>query len=413
LSGSVAAVLLAAACSSDDTAPPAPGPDGATSTGGSSSGGKGSGGKGTGGAQGGSGGAQGGAGGAQGGAGGAQGGADGAVTDGGDGGTVDPVCGTMTQVKCGEYLVKHIDICGDCHSERSPDGSIDMNFFLAGTKAPVFDIDPTDDTKGLVYPPNLTALKTQGWTAADIKDAFLNGKRSAAHGGPLVPVMPYSNFHNMSAAHADAIAAYILSLAPITNSIPADQPLPFDRNTALPIAPVDATKIPKTTLAATAATYDEAVLGRYLAGEAGVCIECHTERAQNGGLDSTKFFEGGEQFVVGGPFGTVTSLNITPGTNGIKGWTAANVAKVLSDGVDKDGMPLCPPMPFGPNGAFGKMLLAHQHAIGVYLTTIPGKENPSDGGKFPMCVMPSPPDGGGMPDSGSDGSMPSDASTSG
>ena len=180
------------------------------------------------------------------------------------------LCGGKTgadQIACGEYIVKHIDACGDCHSPPSATGGPDLTKFLAGNPAPFFDIDPTDDTKGLVYPPNLTTLKGQGWTAADLKDAFLNGKRSAAHGGPLVPVMPYSNFHNMAAADADAIAAYILSLDPIQNTVPPDQTLPFDRNTALPIPPVDVTKIPDTTLAKTNANYQSAVLGKYLAGE--------------------------------------------------------------------------------------------------------------------------------------------------
>jgi hypothetical protein len=415
LCGGAAAVLLAAACSSDEEPTPAPGPDGSSDTGGSA-------GKGSGGAKGGTAGTAGTAGkggtagtaGAAGSSAGTSGAAGAAGADGGDAAAPDPVCGTMTQLACGEYLVKHVDACGDCHSPPLPTGGIDMTKFLAGNPAPFFDIDPTDDTKGLVYPPNLTALKTQGWTAADIKDAFLNGKRSAAHGGPLVPVMPYSNFHNMSAAHADAIAAYIMSLTPITNSVPADQPLPFDRNTALPIPPVDATKIPKTTLAATAANYDEAVLGRYLAAEVGICVECHTKHTQNGSLDATNFFAGGEPFGLPPPFPPEVSLNITPANNGIKGWTADDVAKVLSDGVDKAGMPLCPPMPFGPNGAFGGMLPAHRHAIGVFLTTIAGNENPDDGGRFPMCMPPGPPPDGGMPDASMpDGSMPSDASTQG
>ena len=115
------------------------------------------------------------------------------------------------------------------------------------------------------------------------------------------------------------------------------------------------------------------------------------------GFDSTKFFAGGEPFQVGGPFGVVTSLNITPAANGIAGWAATDVVKVLAQGIDKDGMALCPPMPFGPNGAFGGMEPAHQEAIGVYVTTLAPISNPSDGGRFNMCVMPMPPDGG-MPD---------------
>lgn len=406
LCGSLAAVLFVAACSSDEAVPVpggdgGPGGAGATGTGGRGTGGKATGGK-AGGGAGGTGGSSG--------SGGASGGTAG--NDAGDGAVLDPICGTKNQVDCGEYIVKHIDACGDCHSPRNQDGSIDMNKFLAGN-AQFADLDPTDTSKGLVPTPNLTALKKAGWTAADIKDAFLNGKRSASHGGGLFPIMPYQNFHNMKPEHADAIAAYILSLPEIANTIPTRQVLPAPFNTlTLPIAAVDATKIPNTTLAATDANYDKAQLGKYLAGELGICIECHTMRTgPTMALDSTKFFAGGETFQIGGPFGTVTSENITPASNGIAGYVAADVVKVLAQGMNKANQPICPPMPVGPNGAFGGMEAAHQEAIGAYLTTIAPNVNPGDGGRFPKCIPPGPPPGdGGSPDASTDASTP-DSST--
>jgi len=412
-----AAVLFMAACSSDE-ATPAPagdgGPGGATATGGRAAGGGGAGGRAGGGAGGRAGGGAGGTSGS-GGTSGAGGTAGAGGTDAGDAAAPDPVCGTKTQIECGEYIVKHIDVCGDCHSPQNPDGSFDMSKYLAGNAA-FADLDPTDSTKGLVPTPNLTVLKQNGWTAQDIKNAFLNGQRPAARGGPIFPIMPYQNFHNMKPEHADAIAAYILSLQPIVNAIPTRQVLPLPFNTfSQALAPVDATKIPNTTLATTDANYEKAQLGKYLSAELGVCMECHTPRTgPTLALDSTKFFAGGEAFQIGGPFGVVTSENITPAANGIAGYVAADIVKVLSDGVNKAGQPICPPMPVGPRGAFGGLEAPHKEAIGVYLTSIAPNLNPGDGGRFPKCIPPGPPPGdGGSPDaSGPDSSTPTpDSST--
>jgi len=374
------AAFVAFACSSDKKHAGAPdgGTDaasgGSTGSGGAGSGGQGSGGKGSGGT--------------------------GTMDGGGDAGTAMTAClPNQTQVQCGEYLVKHIDACGDCHSPRLATGAPDPTKFLAGN--PSFaDIDPTPG-KGLLPTPNLTRLATDGWTEADIKDAIQNGKKpQVAGGGGLFPIMPYQTFHNMSDHDASAIAAYIHQLTPNGAAMAAHEELP---PIPLPVAPLDATTIPDTTLPSTDPHYKDALLGKYIASEAGVCMECHTERkADRISLDTAKLFAGGEQFVLGGPFGTVTSLNITPDKTGIKDWTPEQVQKLILTGIDDQGMPICPPMPAGPFGAFGGMDPGQALAIGYYLTSIPGVANGlADGGVFKMCVMPMPPTGdGGMSDAG-------------
>lgn len=414
LLSSASAAFIAFGCSDDTTSAPTDGGPDSSSTAGSSNGGKGNGGsagKGGGGAGGGTAGTAGKAGaagnGGSAGSAGKGGNAGSGTVDGGDAGDAavpDLICGSMTQLECGEYIVKHIDACGDCHTTPNPDGSPNPAKFLAGNPAPIFDLDPTDancpndaGSCGLVYPPNLTTLKGIGWTAQDFKNAIFNGQRSAIHGGNIVPVMPYYVFHNMEARHQDAIVAYLMSLAPITNLVPPAEPLPkpLSREGTEPMIPyLDPSKIPDTTLTPTNPHYGDAVLGKYLASELGICIECHTVRTPAGQLDVNKFFAGGEPF--GPPFNT-TSLNITPADNGIKGWTFADVAATIKTGKDKAGMQLCGPMPFGPLGAFGGMLEDHANAIGYYLTSIPGVENPTnDGGAFPMVTC------GAMTDAGRD-----------
>ena len=186
--------------------------------------------------------------------------------------------------------------------------------------------------------------------------------------------MPYFVFHNMSAYDADSVAAYIYQLTPAGTAQPARQPLPAPaRILPLPIPPQSAAKIPDTTLPTTDPNYEKAVLGKYMASGVGICVECHTERVQQTQeLDATKFFGGGEAFVVGGPFGTVTAANITPDKSGIARLDAAKRSdRDLDRGRPRTAAGICPPMPAGPRGAFGGMDPAQALAIGYYLTSDP------------------------------------------
>jgi len=255
------------------------------------------------------------------------------------------------------------------------------------------DIDPTTAGVGNVPTPNLTQLARDGWTADDVMTAILDGKARTDDGGTrgLFPAMPYMTFHNMAKEDAAAIAAYILSLTYIPNDIPAREPLGGLEN-ALPLPTVNPADIPDPVLAKTDPSYAQAQLGKYLATQVGVCMECHTERKKDGTIDMAKAFGGGETFELGPPFGTVTSENITPDpTTGLKGWTPGLVQKLIKTGVNDAGDTICPPMPVGPRGAFGGMTDEHALAIGAYITHLPAVSNGDDGGRFPMCILPPPP----------------------
>lgn len=315
--------------------------------------------------------------------------------DAGDAGPVEyAVCAGKTGdalVECGDYLVDHLAACVDCHTPRNPDGSLDTTKALAGN--PLFaDLDPQDDQRGAVPAPNLTTLQTRGWTADDVKRAVLNGERSEARGGGMLPIMPYYTLHNLAPIDADAMAAYLLALDPITNAIPQRQPLPAAlESMTFPTPPFDAALVPDSTLDPAHPDRAQADYGKYLASAASACLECHTPRTALGVLDPTKLFAGGESFML--PFGTVVSTNVTPASNGISGWTAEDVQKLLLEGVDRDGNPVCPPMPVGPNGAFGGITPEDALAIGRYITTLPPIVHPETG-SHPACELPPPPDAG-------------------
>jgi mono/diheme cytochrome c family protein len=287
----------------------------------------------------------------------------------------------------GEYLVRSIAGCGECHTPRDAQGNLDQSRWLAGV-ATRFDLAPDDDTMGGVSAPNLTAASLGSWTDEDIKHAFLDGVRN--DGTPLFPLMPYYAFHNMTPADADAIVTYLRSVPAVANVVPARQPLPVPIEAPAPPVPEDA--IPHTTLAASDANHAAAERGRYLVGEVGFCLDCHTPWRVGAAqpLDLSRVLAGGRAFsakewTVPAPAPPVIySLDITPHANGIAGWSADDVARALGQGTSPQGASLCRPMPAGPLGALGAISRDDARDIGLYLTTIP----PVDGGDIPVCVNP-------------------------
>ncbi len=387
LFGVVLGAVIASCGGDDDTVAPGTGGGGSGGTGGK-------GGAGTGGSTSTGGG---GSGGATAGSSGTAGSAGSAATDGGGGASSnDASDGGQTLVQRGEYLVKHVAACGDCHTPRTNMGALDMTKWLAGV--PNFaDIDPGSTTQGSVSSKNLTPHATGllSWTDTQIKQAFLEGV--SKDGTALFPIMPYFVFHNMAERDADAIVAYLRTIPPIDNAIPARQPLGFPF--PLPAQPVPTAYIPSPTIPSTDPNYASAMRGKYLAGHVGVCMECHTEPSAQGTpipLDVNKLFLGNRVFHSAG-FGLppgfpadIYTRNLTPHANGIAGWTAAMVRTALKQGIDKDGIPLCPPMPAGPMQAFGGLTDQDALDIGNYIVNLA----PRDNGVIPNCVPPAPPDGG-------------------
>jgi mono/diheme cytochrome c family protein len=288
-----------------------------------------------------------------------------------------------TPLERGAYLVEHVSGCGDCHTPKNADGSLDRTRWLAGALA--VDLDPLDPDVGAVFAPNLTPAGLASWSDDQIKRAFLDGVDDEGKG--LLPVMPYAVLHNMKASDADAIVAYLRSLPAVEHFGLENQPLPI--NLTLPFLPLDPEMVPHTTLPASDGQYASAERGRYLAGLLGACIDCHTPldfgRVP---IDTRNLFAGNRGFVssqiglAAPPYpDTVFASNITPHARGIAGWTAADVAGAIKNGVDNSGNKLCAPMPFA---AFAGMSDADALDIGTYLTTIP----PVDNGDVAKCTAP-------------------------
>jgi len=264
-----------------------------------------------------------------------------------------------------------------------PTGPI-TSMYLAGN--PGFISLPNGDKLGSRNLTNdATGLKNR--TDVEIKSMFQNGLRPTATGmEPLNPVMPYYIFHNMTDADADAVVAYLRTVPAVSNEIPRHG-VSFDVPAAAPAVPVASIPAPD-------AAFPEmvsAMRGRYLATQAGVCMECHTKHLPAGMatvLDESKLFAGGEDFSA--LFASTlmikpVSKNLTSHpTTGLGMWTAMDIVNVLQMGKAKDGTGICPPMPVGPMGAFGGLTPGDMTDIANYIKSLPAIDNLI----VDMCVFP-------------------------
>lgn len=120
------------------------------------------------------------------------------------------------QVKRGAYLAAIMD-CGGCHTPGIFLGKPDASRPLGGSEVG-FQIPGL----GIFYPPNLTPDVETGlgrWSADDIIKAVRTGERP--DGRILAPAMPYHSYARLTDPDAKALAAYLKSLKPVSNQVPA------------------------------------------------------------------------------------------------------------------------------------------------------------------------------------------------
>jgi mono/diheme cytochrome c family protein len=118
-------------------------------------------------------------------------------------------------IERGRYLVT-FGGCNDCHTPGYFFGKPDAARQLGGSEVG-FEIPGL----GVFYGPNLTPDKETGlgtWSEADIVKAIQTGVRPDGRG--LVPIMPWPAFAKLTKPDAEAIAAYLKSLPPVSNKVP-------------------------------------------------------------------------------------------------------------------------------------------------------------------------------------------------
>ncbi len=240
---------------------------------------------------------------------------------------------TPARVERGRYLVDNVCACLFCHSQH------DWTKYTApvikgGEGSGGVCLTYEHDVLGRVCTQNLTphpdGLAT--WSDGEVMRAIREGV--SRDGRPLLPWMPYHYYRDMSDDDARAVVAYLRTLPPMPGK--RESHLDFPLNVLMNTAPE-----PLPGPIADPKTDDER--GAYLVRMA-ACDFCHT-RQPRGKRDVGCDFAGG--FTLIGPWGRVTSPNITPHVTGLGRYTRDEFIARVHSWADFDEQS-APAPPSGP-----------------------------------------------------------------
>lgn len=215
---------------------------------------------------------------------------------------------TAERIARGDYLANNVTVCIDCHSTR--DWSKFSGPIVPGTFGKGGELfDQKFGFPGAFYARNITPEGISRYTDGELFRLITTGVTKEEKA--IFPVMPYHNYGRMDEEDIKSIIAYIRTLKPIKNEVPASVP-DFPMSIIINTIPAKAalTKMPAKT--------DVVNYGKYLVNAA-ACIDCHTQFDKGKLIEGTEF-GGGRGF----PFpdgAVVTSANISPDATGIGTWT--------------------------------------------------------------------------------------------
>jgi len=261
---------------------------------------------------------------------------------------------TPANIARGAYLARAGD-CVACHTAR---GGIDY----AGGRA-------LDTPFGRLYGPNLTPDMDTGigrWSADDFWHALHNGK--SRDGRLLYPAFPYPHYTKVSRDDADALYAFLRSLAPQRRpNQPHQLDFPYDQQ--LLLAGWRLLYFKPAVFAPTPARGAAWNRGAYLVEGLGHCSACHSTRNRLGA--SGDGLEGGLIPTIGWYAPSLTAS----GEAGLGDWDQAHIVALLKTGVSPRGSAT------GPMAEVVARSLQHLDdgdldAMAHYLKSLPGSDAP-------------------------------------
>jgi mono/diheme cytochrome c family protein len=261
---------------------------------------------------------------------------------------------TPENIARGAYLARAGD-CMACHTARG-------GAAYAGGRA-------LETPFGSLYAPNITPDAATGigaWSADDFWQALHNG---IGRGGRLLyPAFPYPNYTKVTRADADALYAFLRSIAPVRQANrPQALRFPYDGQPALAawrllyfrpgVQAPDGLRAP------------EWNRGAYLVEGLGHCSACHSARNRLGASGDT--LAGGLIPVVGWYAPSLTS----DAEAGLGQWRKEHIVQLLRTGVSPRGAV------FGPMAEVVQQSLQHLDeadvgAMAVYLQSLPSTGAP-------------------------------------
>jgi mono/diheme cytochrome c family protein len=261
---------------------------------------------------------------------------------------------TPANLARGAYLARAGD-CMACHTERG-------GAAYAGGRA-------LDTPFGRLYAPNITPDRQTGigaWNADDFWRALHNGK--SRDGRLLYPAFPYTNYTRVTRPDADALFAYLQSLAPQRQpNRPHEMRFPYDRQLMLAgwrllyfkpgVFEPDTRRD---------AAWNR---GAYLVEGLGHCSACHSTRNSLGGTEGA--LAGGLIPVLGWYAPSLTS----DAEAGLGDWDTPHIVQLLKTGVSPRATV------FGPMAEVVTRSLQHLSdsdvaAMASYLKSVPATPAP-------------------------------------
>jgi hypothetical protein len=222
---------------------------------------------------------------------------------------------------------------------------------LAGQLLPVPGLPGTIVASNLTPDPETGAAS---WSDDQIARAIREGV--ARDGRTIFPMMPYEGYRKLSDEDVASIVVYVRSVTPVRNPLPPTK-VDFPVNYLIRGVPQPLTS----PVSGPNPQASPAERGKYLVS---VGCGCHIATDRKGPIRGLEY-GGGEHLE--GPWGDVTSANITPDASGISYYDEATFIQVMRTGYVK-ARKLSSIMPFGE---FANLNDDDLKAIFAYLRTVP------------------------------------------
>jgi mono/diheme cytochrome c family protein len=255
--------------------------------------------------------------------------------------------------------------CAGCHTARG--GAV-----YAGGRA-------IETPFGSVYASNITPDIETGignWSADDFWRALHNGK--SKNGMPLYPAFPYPNYTRVTRADADALFAYLRTLAPVRQAN-REHALRFPYNNRLLLVGWRALYFRPGVFKPDAGRSNEWNRGAYLVRGLGHCNTCHTGRDALGGERKAD--------LAGGMIPVIDwyAPSLTPDAEtGLGEWQSRDIVEYLKSGAGTRGAA------FGPMAEVVYKSLQHLtdadiQAMADFLKALPKTPAPEDAAAPPVA----------------------------
>lgn len=277
---------------------------------------------------------------------------------------------TPARLARGEYLVRNVSDCLNCHSDHVIAFDVPVKPGTEGQGG--FPFGKDFGVPGLVCAQNITPDPEFGigrWTDDEVMRAFREGVDRK--GNALFPMMPYQHLAHMSDEDAKSVVVYLRTLKPIHHGVPKKS-IDFPVNLLIKFVPK-----PITAPVPDPDPRDSVKYGEYLT-RVGGCIECHTPHDDHGKLIEGRLFSGGWTMI--GPWGRVVTPNLTPSSTSYLGRATREEFIGRFHAFASMNATNAPPAPKGRNTIMPWLALSHMtdHDLGAiydYLRTLQPIEN--------------------------------------